>query len=1153
MIFLPSGTRNDSANTVSDLIKLVFASHPRFPLNVNCKVVGGIGGDALINITMADGTPIIAGSISILVHRSCCPNCAALDLKADALEIVQASQDLNNSIPLVADKPTFVRGYAHIATRTCGPHQFFPGALLTAVRNGVQLAGALAPLNNPMIDLNGNLDQLRPDWTRSFVFQLPANWVQPGNLTLTMQIDPYGLIPETGNNPTANNSVSASVAVFHKGDPCLVMVPIWTTSGNYSGAGLADIIARARSLLPVHDFQLRNDLNPIGKPYVHVHIEVKITYDWNYPFIHYHNYSVAELGSEPYDMSQDLNWGLTLAAVTFRKALSSWPIGCTDAHWLGTTPGTGGGGIVGIALPCGRSLVVRMKSSCPTCTSPAWDRPDGGHTLAHELGHNFCRGHIIQSGFGLNCNGGSPGFPWDPLYPYDPCTIGPETGSPAIYGFDPIWQLVIPPRGAGDLMTYASYDWISGYNWNQMFGQTPALASAESPPSPGLSSASAGPFLLVQGSISPVEGLAEFGPFYLLEAGVADAQNVADSLAATAQLPSDHLFKLRLVGDQGTVLATVPLTTINGADGPSNALAFVQFVPYDARTRQLQLLSGNTVLTERAASSNPPTVSIKPPVLDAAAQTLQLSWSASDADQQLLFFTVQYSADNGASWQVLEANYPYLGLTVSTRSLPGGSQARVRVIATDGVLSSLATSAPFALARHAPEPQIGTLRDGQRVSFGSALQLQGLALDAEDGSIPASNLLWTVIGPTPLTDSGQSLSLASLSPGSYTATLRATDSDGQSGSATLRFDVSPIPMPVTAGESPVLDGLAADAGYTNAAVVRLLFGDAAAPVRLLHSGTNLFVCFTDLPYDTNAPGGTRAGLRLDVNAGADANAQTNAVGFYVDENGELLRLAGNGDTMVSVPLSGDFAAAVTRGRNAWGAELRLPDSLLGGTNHFAGLMLSYETTSQTNPPAGWPASADGDQPRTWASIFFGWPSDPPNQPPVAIAGPSRLLNVGNLDPVVLDGTGSFGPDGSTLSFLWTQVGGPPVKLADSTSATPSFVAVPTNAPVTLRFRLVVNDGQTDSAATTNELTLIPAPRQPSITKDLASQMQVVDGHFRWEPFGEAGRRYRIQASTNLIDWQTVHTNNAVDLYRTFQFTDPATPDHPERFYRVLQE
>ena len=65
------------------------------------------------------------------------------DLAADGLEVVQESQDLNNSVRLVADRTTFVRGYARVVKDSTGASAFYPTARLMGWdKDGTELPGS---------------------------------------------------------------------------------------------------------------------------------------------------------------------------------------------------------------------------------------------------------------------------------------------------------------------------------------------------------------------------------------------------------------------------------------------------------------------------------------------------------------------------------------------------------------------------------------------------------------------------------------------------------------------------------------------------------------------------------------------------------------------------------------------------------------------------------------------------------------------------------------------------------------------------------------------------------------------------------------------------------------------------------------------------
>jgi RHS repeat-associated protein len=96
-----------------------------------------------------------------------------------------------------------------------------------------------------------------------------------------------------------------------------------------------------------------------------------------------------------------------------------------------------------------------------------------------------------------------------------------------------------------------------------------------------------------------------------------------------------------------------------------------------------------------------------------------------------------------------------------------------------------------------------------------------------------------------------------------------------------------------------------------------------------------------------------------------------------------------------------------------------------------------------------------------------------NSAPVAAAGPDQSVAVGDL--VTLDGSGSSDTDGDALTYNWTLVSvpaGSAAALSTPGAVHPTFVA---DRPGTYTARLVVNDGQTDSAPDTVSITTLNTP------------------------------------------------------------------------------
>jgi subtilisin-like proprotein convertase family protein len=78
-----------------------------------------------------------------------------------------------------------------------------------------------------------------------------------------------------------------------------------------------------------------------------------------------------------------------------------------------------------------------------------------------------------------------------------------------------------------------------------------------------------------------------------------------------------------------------------------------------------------------------------------------------------------------------------------------------------------------------------------------------------------------------------------------------------------------------------------------------------------------------------------------------------------------------------------------------------------------------------------------------------------NEPPVADAGQAQTVRA--FDPVTLNATGTYDPEGDHITYLWTQTAGPSVTLnADDTPIT-GFVAPAVAASTVLTFQLTATD------------------------------------------------------------------------------------------------
>jgi hypothetical protein len=940
-----------------------------------------------------------------------------------------------------------------------------------------------------------------------------------------MTVNPDLEIPETSSQPLSNNTVSLlQPATLQDGlTPCLVTVPLISKQGSifyYYTPGFAQIFQRVLSLLPAEQLDLRPFLitDPFG--------------DWNNPY---------DFGSTNSDTSINA-WGNALDDLEELLFFSDpFPEGNNDDHLVGMVHSQAlapASALAGIAHRPGHAVVVDMDPSFGRGHSV-----QGGMITAHELGHNYGRRHI-------DCGSFPPDQANFDLVTY-PCSLNnPDTNPPAsTYGYDPIDNVAVPPYAAADLMTYSSPGWVSAYNWDSNLGLTPLsnvqphprLGGDAPKPTPKLE----GLVMLVTGNINFQVPAASLGVFYILP-----ESEVPPAVLAQSRIESDQADGLSnsvyvvFLDAGGNPLTSVALAVVDTEGNDSTMTYFGQYVDAPPGASKIELIQGTQVLAERFISPDGPTVTVNAPVIDPVAGTLNLSWSANDPDGDPLVFTIQYSADNGATWRAVRGNDPNLEITFGTALLPGGSQCLLRVIASDGANTATAVTSPFAIPLQPPLPFIEGVNEHQRLNYGVEPALLGIALDAQNGS-QSNQLSWTVSGPTSFTSIADPLSLVRLSPGSYTATLAATDNAGLTGSATRDFAVLPPTIPD--GVESSFDGLGDSDGYTNATYIPLPLEDGSlASIRVFQAAGQLYVGFYNLKFGRGAP--RSIGLLSDPTAAPLATPGTNDFGFFVDENGSPLEEQGNGTNLVptTTPLPG-FATAIYRGSNAWSAEFSIPVSQLGGWGHLAAVAFVHG-------PVQWPPNAATNQPHTWAPVFLG--TNPPagsNQPPVANAGSGFSANLAVPQTFSLDGSASYDPDGDPLTYAWTQTGGPAVALAGASTATPSFSVTPVTSATVLTFQLIVNDGSANSAPSQVQITVLPPLAAPPVSQPRAGATLLGSGVLDLQLVGAPAQLYQIQTSSNLLSW--VNLGAVYSDYTGRIVYDEAVDltNYPVRFYRAAAQ
>lgn len=224
-----------------------------------------------------------------------------------------------------------------------------------------------------------------------------------------------------------------------------------------------------------------------------------------------------------------------------------------------------------------------------------------------------------------------------------------------------------------------------------------------------------------------------------------------------------------------------------GPNGETDFSSLVtEQIPYPAGTARIQLKHESSVLFTMPVSAHAPQVQLTFPNGGQELSGIQtITWAASDTDGDPLTFDLQYSPDQGATWQAVEIGLTGHSFAWDTRSWPGTNQGLIGITANDGVNTRQDLSDdPFSVPRKPPEAAILSLEAGITIFLDQSVTLSGSAYDWEDGQLNGQSLRWESSLDGELGTGGE-LYVRDLSAGEHNLRLIATDSDGNPAEANV--------------------------------------------------------------------------------------------------------------------------------------------------------------------------------------------------------------------------------------------------------------------------------------------------------------------------------------------------------------------------------
>jgi hypothetical protein len=725
------------------------------------------------------------------------------DFIGERMEVTQGTQDLNNSVPLVSGKRTFVRFYARVDS---GPQVQPTNAVLVAQKASGE-STLLLPLNpggQVKVTKRGPIEQTA--WLMRYasgdgngapaLFELPADFRQ-GTVTLTAAINPQICFfpPCSAEEHNTANNVATTQANFSAVPfPKLSLHRVrYIAGGTTYDTSVDDVYGMTKWLTRAY-------------PIPRVQYGVKLL-DWG-------QVARTSNGEGHWDMTWPTCTKLNSRLLQI-EGLLRLEANANPADFLlrvyGMIDDSG-------AFMRGCAPVPGFAASGPTGDPGVNVKPGEGWDFdgsygdwygGHELAHTYGRHHAAFCG----AEGGV-------AYPYPAGRISPDFtfGNQSsivaqIFGFDiatreiygPIWH---------DLMTYCERQWMSDFTLKGL--RSAFLTAGASGGGPGPASEGAGseatPLLWVVASVNPRSMRVDLEPTFSVDP------------ARAVDLPDRGPFAVVLENADGRELVRQPVPAVPEHPGPPGnpdrrsreveRLRIASPVPFADGARRLLIegRSGRVLKRVRPGAASPNVEIIAPrggESFDGGA--VEVAWTASDADQRdRLTYIVQYRPGERAEWETVALPTDERRVEVPFSNLAAGESGVFRVLATDGLRTAAAESEPVEVVNRPPELEIVSPRDGDAfvgdVSFpdfdglGQPVALEARAHDADTGAI--DNVVWTSSLDGPL-GTGAQLTVASLSEGEHTITAVAEDGNGGRTMATVEIAVVDHP-----GELPPLaDGL----------------------------------------------------------------------------------------------------------------------------------------------------------------------------------------------------------------------------------------------------------------------------------------------------------------------------------------------------------
>ncbi len=589
-------------------------------------------------------------------------------LQLDGIEVAQAIQTVDDSVPLVAGKTTVARVYL----------SYYQGP-------GITVRGTLRAqrLGSPPVSVPsqadtfldaakaGDTNSKRKDTALSLNFLLPAAEVAQGQLTVILD--------------SVTNTVSGTPVHIAFNSP---------TTVNFD----------ASHPLRVRVLSVRYTQGAPPTTYAPAATDLQHLQSWlsrAYPVAQV-IWSTGIIDSNTAAPFSSGNVNAQLAAIRAQDVASGAD---KRTHYYGIVADGGffmRGSAAGIPQTPDPSTVASGPTG-PATWGWDFDGSYGDWYGGHELGHTFGRYHP-----GSGCGESSD----DPNYPYthgqladnDWGCVGFEVGDAALG----IAMAAYPGVTWHDVMTYCGFQWLSDYTYKGIrarLAAEDALAAGPVPAAIPVAAAVGGgrpdqrfPEVLAVEKEGSSQTLIHVVATVNLttQQGKIEYVNPLPAGQASPLKPGSQVL-IRARRADGTLQRDYPVEVkLNSEIGPGDDRTGLvdSALAVDPDTRVFELVIAGSIADTFKAAAQPPAGGASGRVA-VAKDAVNLTWELGRSADAKHTYTVQASTDGGATWYTLGVGLTEPTIRIDKGQFELGREVKLRVLATDGFTQSVVTSESF--------------------------------------------------------------------------------------------------------------------------------------------------------------------------------------------------------------------------------------------------------------------------------------------------------------------------------------------------------------------------------------------------------------------------------------------------------------------------